>query len=143
MKTFAEVSEWIAGAKEEMVLDLLGREPITQCFFRWVGDISTYVGKELVCGRAGRDVVLQFLPKSARLAVPLAIGEPQYGEDGGVEIFGAEQLTAALWSLRPSLHVPGVIHTFVVLYQVPDPAPWQRMIWLPGDVEGVSEVKLL
>jgi hypothetical protein len=36
-----------------------------------------------------------------------------------------ERIVPGVWALNPSLNIPGVIHVFVLLYGVPNPAPWE------------------
>lgn len=56
-----------------------------------------------------------------------ARGLPLY-RGGMLVAFGLEKITDSVWSLHPSLNIPGVIHAFVVIYDVPSPAPWERKI---------------
>ena len=132
MKTLAEVAEWHEGAEERLEWDLLARDPVCQLFFRWVDDLGLYRGKELACSTHGKDIALLFA-RPYPLALPLSAGEPRLSEQGEVEMFGAEKIASGMWALSPSLNMPGIIHAFVVLDGVPDPAPWERMIVWVGE----------
>jgi hypothetical protein len=52
-------------------------------------------------------------------------GEPE-GEGESIRFWGLQQVGATVWIVVPSLHVEGQIHAFVVLANVPDPAPWKK-----------------
>lgn len=41
---------------------------------------------------------------------------------------GPSRSAPGIWCLSPSLNVPGLVHAFVVLYGVPDPAPFDKRI---------------
>ena len=83
------------------------------------------------CGAIGS----LFAAHLARLALPeaggveggeVAAGAVVGGELGAgeLEIFGAVNIAQGVWSLTPSLNLPGLIHCFVVLYEVPPAASW-------------------
>ena len=47
--------------------------------------------------------------------------------------FGVDRIAPGLWVLNPSLNIPGVLHAFIALYDVPNPAPWEGgLILLTG-----------
>ncbi len=50
--------------------------------------------------------------------------------------FGLEKIGNRIWTLQPSLNMPGTIHVFVVIFDVPWPAPWERRIILPHEFNG-------
>lgn len=127
MKTLTEIQEWCAGAEEEFGDPA---EPICQIFARYVSDLSHYHGDEIVCGMEKDELVL-WLPQ---LPVPFSIltGKPDISRDGELMAFGAEMISSGVWALTPSLNMPGVIHAFVVLYNVPTPVPWEQLIVLAG-----------
>lgn len=127
MKTFADVAQWCADAAED-----LGDPSIVVCqlFFRWQDDLHAYRGSELACGMLDGELVLLLRPEVSPLQVSIE-DAPKVDGDGALLAFGAEQITRDVWALTPSLNAPGLIHAFVVLYGVPDPAPWERRIVLP------------
>lgn len=47
------------------------------------------------------------------------------GERTRPETWGMDQLGPGVWSLDPSVIIPGVIHAFVTLVDVPEPALWR------------------
>ena len=128
MKTFAEVSAWCAGALEQFGDPSI---PICQLFVRWRDDLKAIDGQELTCGWLDGELVLLLGPEFRPLPMLVETGSYQVGEDGELTAYGAELVTAGVWAIKPSLNVEGAIHAFVVLYGVPDPAPWERRIVLP------------
>lgn len=131
MKTFAEVAEWYAGATERYGD---AATPVCQCFFRWTNalratrsaGIASDADEDLVCGVLHGDVVLVLGPTFPTLPLPLRMGEPEVVD--GVVTFGVDRVATGLWEVRPSLNYEGLIHAFVVLVDVPDPAPWEHRI---------------
>jgi hypothetical protein len=127
VRTFAEVSAWCAGAAEEFGDPSL---PICQLFFRWQGSLAGD-GAELICGMPEDALVLLLGPGFPPLPLPVQSGEPVVDQDGELLAYGAERVTASVWAITPSLNAVGLIHAFIVLHGVPDPAPWERRIVLP------------
>lgn len=127
MKTFSEVAEWCAGAAEE-----LGdpAEAVCQVFARWCDDLYAYHGDDISCGwTADGELALRlFGPDSPPLPLRVETGEYQVDADGRLVSFGAVQITAGVWEITPSLNAEGLIHAFLVLYDVPTPAPWEKRI---------------
>jgi hypothetical protein len=128
MKTCAEVAAWCAGAAAEFgdASAVCG-----QVFARWHPDLSVAVeGDELVATlHQGRVVVA--LAEDVQL--PLVVEEKMaIAADGSLDKFGAEKICPGVYALEPSLNVQGIIHVFVILYDVPDPPPWERRIIVPG-----------
>lgn len=127
MKTFADVAEWCAGAAMQF------GDPsavVCQLFFQWREDLRAAAG-DLACGLHGDEVALVLGPDVA-LPIPLQLGEPEISDEG-VITFGTDLIAPGLWAVTPSFNMPGVIHAFVVLYGVPDPAPWEKRIVLPTE----------
>lgn len=42
------------------------------------------------------------------------------------ESWGMEQLGPGVWALEPSVVIPGVIHAFITIVNVPEPSPWSN-----------------
>ena len=138
MKLTDDVLEWCTGAEAEYG-DASAR--VCQLFFRWVSNRPAFstladgAGQaELTCTADGSDLVLIFGPGVKPIPVPMVTGHPQYSEDGELEKFGAEKIAPGLWAISPSLHLPRIIHAFVVLYDVPDPGPWEKLIVLAAEM---------
>lgn len=128
MKTCAEVAAWCAGAAEEFGDP---SAPVCQIFLRWQDEPEAYRGDELVCGMNHGDLALLLGEGFPPFQFPVVAGRPQLDERGYVMAYGASCVTAGVWAITPSLNALGLIHGFVVLHGVPDPAPWERRIVLP------------
>jgi hypothetical protein len=130
MRTCAELRAWIEGAAAE-----LGdpAEAVGQAFFRW-SDNWQAEGADLSAGMHKGELVLM-LGRGAVIPIQLRAGDPELAEDG-VVAFSTTQITAGVWAVSPSLNVPGLVHVFVVLYDVPAPAPWERKIILARELVG-------
>lgn len=63
--------------------------------------------------------------KRFHLTVPTNLGGPCVGDPEKPTAFGLERIAPGVWVLNPSLLVPGVLHAFVVVVGVPEPAPWE------------------
>ncbi len=70
------------------------------------------------------------------IPVPLAGGDDPAIQDGQLAAFGIRKVALGLWTLNPSLNIPGAFHGYVVVHGVPDPAPWERTILLATEVPG-------
>lgn len=131
MRTFEELAGWCAGAAEEC------GDPSRYCgqaFVRWVDDLpNTDLDERLAFGFVEGELVLALGPQFEPLPLTIKTGAPEIGEDGCIT-FGADPITAGVWGLTPSFNAVGIVHAFIVLYDVPNPAPWERRIWLPPGV---------
>ena len=125
MKTLREIEQWIEGAAEE-----LGNPSLAcgQAFLRYEKDAERYRGTELVFGVNGGSVILMFGFSGFPVEIPVSEDGPEQNEFGEAVSFGAEKIASGLWALTPSLNIPGVIHVFVTLYDVPSPAPWAKSL---------------
>lgn len=133
MRTFEQLGEWCAGAAEE-----LGdpADACTQSFFRWQEDLANYRGEELACGMIDGQFTLLLQAQQGRVPLPIRLGEAEMvrqGPHAELVSYGAQLIAPGVWAVDPSLFIEGVVHTFVVLYYVPVPAPWgeQPRILLP------------
>lgn len=155
LRTYADAEEWIRGAIEAAVVT--GGDPtdfVCQLFFRWQPTHRTSAGEvlranegreqDLVAGIVDEQVVL-VLPGNA-LPMPVRHGAPEI-DRGQIVNYGLSRIVPGVWALSPSLNVEGLIHGFVMLYDVPDPAPWEagpehwtaaappkRLVVLPGEL---------
>lgn len=132
MKTFSEVAEWMRGAAEQFGDPSV---PVAQLFVRWRGDMEKFhrdeFAGELRCGMLDGEFAILLGRDLPPLPLPVELDGPKIGEEGELQAFGAELVTPGVWALNPSLNAQGLIHAFIVLYGVPDPAPWERRIVLP------------
>lgn len=128
MKTVDQLMDWCAGALEQFGDPC---EPVCQMFFRWQTPGTWQRSSELSCGVVDGKPTLWLGPIGA---LPLEISSDGHTlhADGTLASFGAEQISAGVWALFPSLNVRDLVHGFVVLYGVPDPAPWERLIVVPA-----------
>lgn len=135
MKTIREVVDWCNGAEAQFGDPAI---PVAQIFVRYVADIDSYRGEDLAFGFSAMtgpnadvaELRLRLFPgESPRewpvrgVALPVAMDGPRFALDQ-LLTFGVRPVAPGLWYLHPSLNIPGEIHTFVVLYDVPTPAPW-------------------
>lgn len=82
--------------------------------------------------RGGSPVWYLFLnlPMSDGARLPITIGVnpggPCIGPTERPERYGVRRLGSGVWTLEPTLVVPDVMHAFVTITNVPDPAPWEN-----------------
>lgn len=129
MRTQAELLEWCGGAEREF------GDPaavIGQIFVRYqptayprTGDITAVYNHRL--SRLSIDLFGAENGLDSVFPVALHVDGPEFTDDSLVA-FGVSEIAPGLWSLTPSLNVPELLHVFVVLYAVPEPAPWESRI---------------
>jgi hypothetical protein len=107
---------------------------VCQTFFRWKqrpvpSDHADDLCWEYEGGADGGDILLWTGGKMP-LRVRISREGPEFDAGGELSAFAVFNICSGLWYLAPSLNVPGVLHSFVVLYDVPDPAPWERRVVL-------------
>ncbi len=61
--------------------------------------------------------------KRVQVMIPFNLDGPV--EDGPPPRFVLFKLGPGVWKLAPSLTVPGLLHAFVTIVHVSDPAPWE------------------
>ena len=128
MRTFEEVRRWIVGAAEEFGDPAA---PVGQLFFRWREDLDAFDGEDLACGMRDGELVLYLGPVAEPLPLPVSVEGATYGRDGELLAFGLQRLTEGpreVWTMTPSLNIRGLIHGFVVLYDVPTSALERRIV---------------
>jgi len=131
LRDLAAVEEWLTGAAAEYGDPSV---PVFQLVCRWVDDPERHFGEDVVCGVREGQFLIQV---GAATRIPLHVdrdGPVVAPAPGGLELmsFGAVPVGAGVWLLEPSLNIPGQLHAFVVLVDVPAPAPWQRQIITPA-----------
>ena len=125
---------------EQLLADLAGldeeaRQPVLLLTPRWSEYVLvlTGLGWEDCCrvqemeGRLVATVRAFIGVESVFFAVPVQHGDPELKPDGSsVQTFGMEKLGPGTWGLNPSVNIPELIHAFVILCEVPEPAPWKE-----------------
>lgn len=136
MNTYGEVAEWRANAIGNLQDLLTGEQPVCQLFFRWINGLilscQYQQQSDLICGLSTDGEIALFFGLGEMLSIPVQPGPPKLHPEGDVAQFGAQRIAPGLWSLSPSVNLPDLIHFFAVLHGVPDPAPWEQRIILPG-----------
>lgn len=125
MKTLAEVATWCAGARKKFGDPAI---PVGQLFLRYAEDFDDFArGGDLVfAAKASSSGAVLALPLQEG-AIPLSVSvDGPKSVDGQLLSFGVRRVAPGLWYLHPSLNLPGAIHAFVVLYDCPVPAPWEK-----------------
>jgi hypothetical protein len=120
------VREWYRGACEAFSDPSV---PVCQLSFRWTDEILATQDDELACGMLDGAFVL-VCGTLVPIPLPVRTGEPEATDDE-VITYGAVRVLQGVWTIEPSLKIVGFIHGFVLVYGVPDPAPWERLIVLP------------
>lgn len=129
MKRAAQLLEWIKGAAAEFGDASV---PVCQMFLRWEQDLDAYEGEDLACGLIDGQLAIDLGPQLGQHPIEIETTGARVDDQGRLAAFGVEPIAPSVWSLTPSLNMPPVVHGFIVLYGVPDPAPWERRIILPG-----------
>jgi hypothetical protein len=125
-----ELNAWLTLAEEH-----LGDPSAATCvmFVRWH---ETPTGSDMVADYSPQaNALLLLVPgEDGAQIVPLEVSmDGPVMVDGRLDAFHIRHISGGVWALYPSLNIPGVIHAYVVLHGVPEPAPWERLIVL---VEG-------
>ena len=127
MRTSTELVDWCVGAAAEFGDPSI---PVCQLFFRWQRGVEHRTSDELVCGFV--DGRLQLVIDGCDFVFPISVhsGDPEITDEGDVT-YGATRITSGVYALTPSLNAVGILHAFIVLYDAPEPAPWDQRIVLP------------
>jgi hypothetical protein len=79
-------------------------------------------------------VLLECVDAQSTRVIPLDVSTLAASTSGGaLTTFHIRSVSPGVWALAPSLNIPGVIHAYVVLHGVPDPAPWERLVLLASE----------
>lgn len=126
LRTVGDVVAWLRATAEQAEYDLLGRDPICQVFLRFLGFASVPDQRSpqapLACYFDGQGLVL-CLGEDLRVPAPVSPRGPVISGVGDLAAFGATEVCPGVWALEPSLHMPGLFHAFVVVFDT-DSAPW-------------------
>jgi hypothetical protein len=69
---------------------------------------------------------LQLGPERLPVNLTTAGEQPEISDGFELTAFGIVKLGRGVWVLNPSLNIPGELHAYVILRNVPDPAPWEK-----------------
>ena len=106
---------------------------VTHLILRWHPEPRSVKTGEGVIGFAGAMSnalcsLLLNLPAEAgkrlHLGVATNLGGPCIGDPAKPTAFGLQRVHPGVWVYDPSILVPGILHAFVVVVGVPEPAPW-------------------
>jgi hypothetical protein len=129
MKTLAEVQEWCVGAEQEFGDASV---PIGQVFARYTPLIPIESDEVLASWQDGKLAIL--LPVGW---LPLEVDIDGARADqltGNLEAFWIENICPGLWTLTPSLNIPGLIHVYIHVFGVPKSAPWEQKIVVASSI---------
>lgn len=102
-------------------------EPVTQIFCKWVEPLIDFCGQELAAGVMDGRTYVRIGP-GAHIEMRIESGHAGEIDKEGMPRYGATPIAQGLWALSPSLYIPGMVHAFVVLYDVPIAVPWEKKI---------------
>jgi hypothetical protein len=125
MTTVDELQRWCEGSELQFGS---ASAAICQLYFRWVDSLLDNRGTELVCGMLNREVHLHFADWTSPLPFPLLTDTVK------LDAYCAHRVTKGIYSVMPSLNMPDILHAFITLYDVPEPAPWERRIVIAGEI---------
>lgn len=103
----------------------------------WSDRVLSDPRREPLCSvqrEAGRLVAMLALPTTLpdgspgrpySLTFPVRVGDPVVEECGVMMAWGLRRLGPGTWAVAPSIDAPGVVHAYVVLCEVPEPAPFE------------------
>lgn len=128
--TREELEEFLIAAEERFGDPA---EAVCLLSLRWCE--GPVIAPDMVIRPHGPDVLLlELVDADGTQAFPLELSADGPGFrrliDGVMVIFHPRKICAGVWTLNPSLNVTGQFHGFVVIHDVPDPAPWERLVVL-------------
>lgn len=135
MKLLSEIQEWQIGAIEQFGDPAT---PVGQIFAKFVREPSPLRDIALA---AWHDNKLHIDFGGGWLPVPVDDSGPSVTSDTGeIRAFGITKIVPGVWSVFPSLNMPGIIHAFVHIYDAPDPAPWESTIIVVSSIGGRGRI---
>lgn len=92
---------------------------------RWVAEPHEFKGDDIVAGWWGEKLTLNI--GGHLISMPVTEGEPVFEDPRTMKMvaWGMDRVAANVWTVQPSLHQRGAIHAFIVVQDVPTPAPWE------------------
>jgi hypothetical protein len=129
VKTLSELRAWHDGAALQYGDPAI---PVGQIFAQYARDLRDY--GDTIVARWNETALLLKVDRAGDIALPIDSEGPRASEETGeLEAFGLNQIAPGFWALSPSLNLPGVLHCFVLIFDVPVPAPWERRIITPAE----------
>lgn len=124
MRTIAELKQAREWARSQ-----LGdpARAVLHLFFRWHNSNGMeYSGDELVASMWGGRLAL-WPARQWPLSLPVVVGPAKITDPQtmAMEAWGSERLGPGVWAITPSINQPGTFHAYVILTDVPEPAPWE------------------
>jgi hypothetical protein len=133
MKLLSEVEHWLKGTALEFEDPA---EPVCQIFARYTESKPVVYDEVLARWQSGS--ILLELQKGFFMPMGVNVEGPQVHPSlGTLEAFGVEKICPGMWEMTPSLNVPGLIHAFVTLYDVPEAPPWESRIVVVRSLGGL------
>lgn len=135
MKTVSEVFEWCMGVAERYGDPSAKVAPI---YARFVAERPQATTDEILAtwDHAAGKLLLGIDPDDW-FDLPITADGPELDiATGNLKAFGISEVCRGLWTLTPSLNMPGLFHFFVHIYDVPESAPWERRIIVASHFAG-------
>lgn len=114
-----DLTRWCLGAAEEFGDPSI---PVCQLFLKWAEALVLHRGNELSAGMMEGDLFIMLDKRIGPVQIPL-------------DRYEFQRATAGVYAMSPSLNIPGLIHGYVVLYDVPEQGlvpPWEKLVVLAG-----------
>lgn len=116
-----DLAAWCAGAEEEFGDPSI---PVCQLFLKWADPLILHRGIELAAGMIEGDLFLQLDANLGPLQIPL-------------DRYEFKRATKGVYAMTPSLNIPGILHGYVVLIDVPEQGalpPWESLVILATSI---------
>lgn len=123
MPTIADLKAFTAKAKEKFGDPCA---PVCQLVFKWYnGNGMEYRGEDLIASIWGSTITL-WLGHEFPLAIPVTLGPALYKDVESMTMvaWSIIKLGPGVWTFDPSFRIANQFHGFVILVDVPEPAPW-------------------
>jgi hypothetical protein len=99
---------------------------VLQLVAKWTDlDIREFHGEEVLAGWMGRQVVVNIGGAVVPITAVVGPGVVADPETMTMESFGLEKLGPGVWAIDPAIHRKGGLHAYILLVEVPDPAPFE------------------
>jgi hypothetical protein len=121
-----ELDEWV-----DAVASAAGdpAAAVSQLFVRYT-ERAAEPGEVTALWKQESEVLMVELEPGTVFPVQIDVDGPAIDGFGLLCAFKPKRICAGVWALTPSFNVEGVLHAFLVIHGVPDPAPWERLVIL-------------